>query len=56
MDIETIKTNGQKMREMANTFGNKYYELLGNKVGIEGKEIQEAINECYKELIEEVSK
>jgi hypothetical protein len=55
MDIETIKTNGQKMREMAYKFGNKYYDLLGDKI-IYGKEIQEAIDECYKELIEEVSK
>jgi hypothetical protein len=55
MDIEKVKINQKKMKEMADTFGDKYYDLFGYKV-MKVKGIQKAIDECYKELIEEVAK
>ena len=49
--LKIIQQNSSRMKEMETKFGDKYLELFGTLV-LNGCEIQEAINKCYKILIE----
>jgi len=53
MDKDIVKENDRKLKELEK-LGNPYFEMFGRLV-MEGMQIQNAIDECYKKLIKKSS-